>query len=153
MESVRRVVIGLNARGGSCVASDEEVAARAEGLNLWATTPEEPLGADPGTASLPLNPPPGGTYWRVADVPPYAILRKFLEHGIPHHDKQGFHCTDTVDYVLVVDGHVTLVLDDGSVALGPGDCVVQRQTNHLWRNDGEKPVRLLCVSVGVEERR
>jgi len=152
MTQIRRVVIGLNARGRSYVASDGEVAARPEGLNLWSTTLEEPLGSDPGTLSLPLNPPSGGTYWRVVDIPPYEILREFLERGLPGHDEQGFHCTNTVDYVLVLEGTITLVLDEGSVLLNPGDCVVQRQTNHVWRNDGKSPVRIICVSVGIEPR-
>ena len=42
-----------------------------------------------------------------------------------------------------------LELDDGSTVLQPGDCVVQRETNHAWRNHNDHPVRLLVVVVGT----
>ena len=46
-------------------------------------------------------------------------------------------------------GDITLELDDGSVLLHPGDCVVQRETNHSWRNDNDFPVRLVAVMVSL----
>ena len=64
-------------------------------------------------------------------------------------DAEGFHRTPTIDYVVVLDGPVELVLDDDSVVVQPGDCVVQRGTNHAWRNHGDTPVRLLAVMVGL----
>ena len=117
---------------------------------VWMTTAGGPLGADPNGDPQPLTPAPGGTYFRMVAVPPDAVMRARLAAGsVPDVDAEGFHRTPTVDYVYVLDGPVELVLDDGSVVVGPGDCVVQRGTNHAWRNHGDQPIRLLCVMVGV----
>ena len=47
--------------------------------------------------------------------------------------RPGRHRTDTLDLVVVLDGAVTLGLDDGDHLLGPGDVVIQRGTEHRWR--------------------
>ena len=150
MKPVRRVVTGFNQTGRSCVISDDNAPQTPAAINLWAATPADPLGSDPGLQPLSLKLPVGGSNWRIVDVPPYPILKEYLKHGVPGNDEDGFHCTDTVDYVIVADGDIALVLDDGEVLLHAGDCVIQRQTNHLWRNDGDKPVRLICTMVSVE---
>jgi mannose-6-phosphate isomerase-like protein (cupin superfamily) len=62
----------------------------------------------------------------------------------------GMHTTETVDYVCVLSGEVTLVLDNGAeVPLRPGDCLVQNGTRHGWRNTGTEPARLLVALVGA----
>jgi len=41
----------------------------------------------------------------------------------------------TVDYNILISGELVLMLEEGEVTLsGPGDVVVQRNTNHAWRN-------------------
>jgi uncharacterized cupin superfamily protein len=42
--------------------------------------------------------------------------------------------TRTLDFCLVLEGEITLVLDTGEVHLEAGDTVVQRGTNHAWSN-------------------
>lgn len=65
-------------------------------------------------------------------------------------DNPGMHVTDSVDYVLVLDGTIWLDLDDGTmVRLGPGDTVIQNATRHAWRNLGREPATLAVVHVGV----
>lgn len=45
------------------------------------------------------------------------------------------HRSWSIDYGIILSGVLELELDDGSVtALAAGDIVVQRATNHLWRN-------------------
>jgi quercetin dioxygenase-like cupin family protein len=45
------------------------------------------------------------------------------------------HRSYSIDYGIVLSGELELELDDGSVTpLAAGDIVVQRATNHLWRN-------------------
>jgi uncharacterized cupin superfamily protein len=51
--------------------------------------------------------------------------------------------------VLILDGEITLELDHGAVTIGPGDCVVQRATNHAWRNKSGKPVRMAVLMLGL----
>jgi uncharacterized cupin superfamily protein len=57
------------------------------------------------------------------------------------------HRTETVDYGVVIDGELTLVLDEGEVLLRPGSVVVQRGTNHAWANRSGRPCRMLFVLV------
>jgi uncharacterized cupin superfamily protein len=52
-----------------------------------------------------------------------------------------------VDYGIVIEGEMTLVLDDSEVLLRPGSVVVQRGTNHAWANRSGKPCRMLFVLV------
>ena len=47
--------------------------------------------------------------------------------------------TRTLDFCLVIEGSITLVLDTAEVHLSAGDTVVQRGTNHAWSNRSDKP--------------
>lgn len=61
----------------------------------------------------------------------------------------GYHLTNTIDYVLVLEGKVNLLLDLDQAELKAGDIVVQNGTRHAWVNDSGAPVRLLVMMVGV----
>jgi uncharacterized cupin superfamily protein len=62
------------------------------------------------------------------------------------------HRTETVDYGVVMEGELTLILDDSEVDLKVGSVVIQRGTNHAWANRSGKPCRMLFVLVdGVFE--
>ena len=64
---------------------------------------------------------PGGTVCRFCDFAPGTI--------------SPMHRTISLDFGVVVEGEMELVLDSGEVQhLYPGDTVVQRGTNHAWRN-------------------
>ena len=65
-------------------------------------------------------------------------------------DKPGMHTTDTVDYGILMEGEISLELDDVKVvALKPGDIVVQNGTRHAWRNSGDGPATLIFVLIGA----
>jgi quercetin dioxygenase-like cupin family protein len=114
---------------------------------LWATTATPaPIGTDPdgadldGTMSadpaaglLSVPPAPNGTKIRINDLPPGA--------GSP------MHRTQTVDYGIVLDGEVVLVLDDSETVLRAGDVVVQRGTNHRWENRSAAAARVAFILV------
>ena len=51
--------------------------------------------------------------------------------------------------MLILDGEPRLELDEGSVDLRGGDCVVQRGTRHAWRNRSGRPVRMAVVMVSL----
>lgn len=144
---MRRVVTEI-VDGVSTVASDGPVPFTwCE--EIWQTTEDSPLGVDPGDAMQPLA-PETGSFFRMVTLPPDAVVRRMQEESNEHGlDDDGFHQTKTVDYVVVLDGPVELVLDDKSVTLEPGDAVVQRGTRHAWRNHGEQPVRLLITMVAA----
>jgi uncharacterized cupin superfamily protein len=57
------------------------------------------------------------------------------------------HRTEAVDYGIVIDGELTLVLDDSEVPLKPGSVVIQRGTNHAWANRSGKPCRMLFIQI------
>ena len=57
------------------------------------------------------------------------------------------HRTQTVDYGLVLEGEITLVLDQEEVLMRTGDFVVERGTNHAWANRSSKPCRILFVLI------
>jgi len=58
------------------------------------------------------------------------------------------HRTDSLDYVICLQGEVEMQLDDGaSVKLAAGDVLVQRGTNHAWLNRGSAPCRLAVVLI------
>jgi len=60
------------------------------------------------------------------------------------------HRTETVDYAVVLEGEVVMLLDDEEVHLQAGDVVIQRGTNHAWSNRSDKPVKMLYVLIDGE---
>jgi uncharacterized cupin superfamily protein len=60
------------------------------------------------------------------------------------------HRTATIDYVVLLRGRVTLILDDAEVDLQPFDAVVQRGTNHYWVNRNLEPALLLGVLLDAQ---
>ena len=57
------------------------------------------------------------------------------------------HRTETLDYAVVLEGEITMLLDDSEVNLKAGDVVIQRRTNHAWSNRSGKPVKMLYVLI------
>lgn len=174
---IRRVVTGLDASGRAAVVSDGP-APRNHDLTavpgmgtamIWATTPGEPIrldGADPTQGVRRQLPEPGGTCFLIIRFAPDSVFtdvsfdasaataeRQIAFPGIPElmePDNPGMHTTDSVDYVLVLDGELWLELDDGELTrLGPGDTVVQNGTRHAWRNRSAKLATVAVVQVGA----
>ena len=103
-----------------------------------------------------LEPPPGGSVCRIVTFPPDAsfagkigrrdVEAYFAAMGSPRaatYSGQAPHPymqkTHTLDFCLVLEGEITLVLDTQEVQLKAGDTVVQRGTNHAWSNRSDKP--------------
>jgi mannose-6-phosphate isomerase-like protein (cupin superfamily) len=134
---------------------------------VWATTGNPaPVdnGTDPTLGPLSLAPPADGTRIRFVDIPPDTedflstgaarMGEAFSEIGDRTASTVGaasphplMHRTESVDYGVVIDGEMTLVLDDGEVLLKPGSVVIQRGTNHAWANRSGKLCRMLFVLV------
>lgn len=110
-------------------------------------------------------PPAGGTNIRYVILPPDSA-----DAGIPIEQRQamahaffgamgaagavveGFahafgHRTDTTDYVIILSGRISLVLDSGEYDLRPGNIVVQRGTAHSWINKGRDPAVFVAVMI------
>jgi quercetin dioxygenase-like cupin family protein len=60
------------------------------------------------------------------------------------------HKTETIDYIILLKGDVTLILDEEEVDIKPFDVVVQRGTNHAWVNNGSDPALLIAVLIDSE---
>jgi quercetin dioxygenase-like cupin family protein len=60
------------------------------------------------------------------------------------------HKTESIDYIVLLKGDVSLILDEEEVRLQPFDVVVQRGTNHAWVNHGDEPALLIAVLIDAE---
>jgi uncharacterized cupin superfamily protein len=60
------------------------------------------------------------------------------------------HRTQTLDYVVVIEGELVLLLDDSEVTLKQGDVVVQRGTNHAWENRSDKVARAAFFHIDAQ---
>jgi quercetin dioxygenase-like cupin family protein len=58
------------------------------------------------------------------------------------------HRTNSIDYGIVLEGEIELELDDGQKkSIGQGGIIVQRGTNHLWRNITDKVCRIAFILI------
>jgi quercetin dioxygenase-like cupin family protein len=79
-------------------------------------------------------------------------LKPVVDDGSPIAES-GWHATATIDVDIVIDGSVEMYLPElPPVMLHPGDTLIQRGTNHLWRAVGDRSLRMLTVMVGVSPR-
>jgi quercetin dioxygenase-like cupin family protein len=113
----------------------------AEFHELWSTpaAPASLAAAEPDPAAGPVTVPPPrhGTKIRVNSFPPGVI--------------SPVHRTESVDYGIVIDGEMVLVLDDDAeTSLRAGDVVIQRGTCHRWENRGTQTARMVFVLVDAE---
>lgn len=134
----RRVVTGIGADGKSCVTIDGpllDMGAGGSGMLAWKT---DAIPAD-NAGSADVEDPrfdfevmhSGGSLFMVMNFLP----------GTP----QYWHATDTIDYIVMLEGEVTLELEAGEVTLRAGDVLVERGVVHSWRVDGDKPARAAIV--------
>jgi uncharacterized cupin superfamily protein len=65
-----------------------------------------------------------------------------------HH---AMHRTKSVDYAIVLEGEIDMLLDTTEVHLKAGDILVQNATNHAWVNRGAKPCRICFVLVDAKD--
>jgi len=150
---VRRVVTGMDDDGRSTFLSDGDAFGGDAWAEVWLTDPELGLDAvvDPQFGTAVLEPPAGGTVFRVFHVPTDAQMREAMSRStLEGIEPDGFHTTHTVDYVMVLEGEVSLELDTGEVLLQPGDCVVQRGTIHNWVNRGTEPCLVAFILISAK---
>lgn len=142
----RRVVTGHTEDGVSVFLSDGPppvVRTAPDGAlfyEMWSTAAmPAPVAADepdPTQVSLSVPPEPNGTKIRINEFPPGVVSPT--------------HRTQSVDYGIVLEGEVVLVLDDSETVLRAGDVVVQRGTDHRWENRSGALARMVFVLVDGE---
>ena len=91
---------------------------------------------DLGACIIGTAPPANGTRFAVIDFPPGNQPR--------------MHRTETIDYVIVLEGEIEMDMDDSTVKMKAGDVMVQRGTNHAWVNRGSAPARLAFVLIDAK---
>jgi hypothetical protein len=181
-EVMRRIVTGHDDAGNAIIVSDappERVQKIGEHgpvfYEIWNTreTPAriDRCGAEPAELQLSLAPPRNGTRIRILDIPPETEAMQamdtesarahFAEIGAVEastHSGAGashsfMHRTQTIDYGIVIEGEITLIVDRGERLIRAGDVVVQRGTNHAWANRSGRNCRIAFVLVdGVFEQ-
>ena len=174
-KSFRRIVTGHDTAGKAVITSDA-VAPRtymvggpngAKFFEVWNTeqTPaiidNEPFDKE---TTLILAPPKGGTLIRVIDFPPEddKISNLTKEEAQKHFKSMTgeqalnfgndaphplMHRTQTVDYGIVIEGELTLILDCEETIIKTGDIVIQRGTNHAWANRTNKICRVAFILI------
>lgn len=172
MRKVRRIVTGHNERNRSTVLFDGPPPhGGGMAAELWATDQVPAQNSGSGDATdrpMRLAPPPQGSLFRYFEVHPesamaamdektrQSVVRNMFaaigaEDALVDTSRHAMmHKTHTVDYVVVLSGNVTLLLDDGEVDLEPLDAVVQRGTNHAWINRGTQPALLAVCMLPAE---
>jgi quercetin dioxygenase-like cupin family protein len=147
---MNRVVTGYDENGNPAVIRQGAPpvvidAGRYTTTELWVSErgPIAASGTDAATREWALEPPPGGACFRIVEIAPGPGGG---EPDAEHAEFQGAHATDTLDYVTVLSGQVTLVIGGTEVTLGPGDSVVQQPgVPHDWQNRAAER----AVMVGV----
>src|SRR5687768_11424935 len=81
----RRIVTGTDADGRSYFASDDTPPGAAGFGELWQCDGADPLSPLPSDGGPPvrLEPPPGGSTWRVFDLPPDEVVAASREPERP----------------------------------------------------------------------
>jgi len=173
---IRRVVTGHDKSGKAIVISDglapvvktNPIRPGYRGTDIWKTnaapapiTADEP---DPTLGPRTLHPAPQGTVIRITELAPETeelrnlsadkVRSVFAAAGAeaastfkPGARHPLMHRTETIDYAVVLEGEITLVLDDADVVLKAGDVVIQRGNNHSWSNRSDKMCRMLYVLI------
>ena len=168
---MRRIVTGHNKVGRSIITMDappaRSIGEDVGGLfELWNTDGSDIISTDSfdrADEEIILSPPDGGTKFRYFQINPTPegvswealqdlAAEAFKRIGAAHHrvdtsKHPAMHKTETIDYIILLKGDVTLILDEEEVDLKPFDVVVQRGTNHAWVNNGNEPALLIAVLI------
>jgi quercetin dioxygenase-like cupin family protein len=169
MRSTRRIVTGHDSRGKAVVLFDDVATAKQRGDNgvtLFWVTSEFPVDAavssDRAQTPIGVPPPKNGTVFRVVDFAPASPHAAPVDHnqilramgidpatqGYPRHANT--HRTKTIDYAIVLDGEIDMLLDDSEIHVKAGDVLVQQATNHAWVNNATKPCRIAFILIDAK---
>lgn len=174
---VRRVVTGHDSAGRAIIQEDgavprvQQVGGAIGPMfhEVWNTratpAPIDAASGEPAEEGIILAPPAHGTRIRVLEIPPEGdgIKNMSPEEAQAHfaeigagdasaHKAKGsrhalMHRTETIDYGIVLEGELVLIMDEGETTVRAGDIVVQRGTNHGWANRSDKPCRIVFILI------
>lgn len=151
MSATRRIVTGHTAEGRSIVLSDGPVphvrsVPGAQFHDVWAVDSGPPvLGLAPSgeptsdSPQIALGSGTGNLIRAIEFAPASAGGRR-----------SPMHRTKTIDYGIVLEGEIVLILSDTEVVLKAGDVVIQRGTDHAWENRSDRPAKMAFVLIDAE---
>ena len=178
--SVRRIVTGHDPRGKAIIQEDgaaprvQRIGGTIGPLfhEVWNTrttpAPIDAASGEPPEDGITLAPPKNGTRIRVLDIPPDDAS---LENVTPEQARAHFaeigaadassraeggarhahmHRTETIDYGIVLEGEIVLIMDEGETTVRAGDIVIQRGTNHGWANRSDSNCRIAFILIDGE---
>jgi hypothetical protein len=152
-EPIRRVVTGHDKSGKSVVLSDgpppqhhplQGPAVGADFFEMWNVPTAVPQltsaeAREPNEREFTIM-PAAGHLLRIIDIyPPQDGGKRTVMHR-----------TKTLDYVVVIEGEVVLLLDDTEVTLKKSDVVIQRGTDHAWENRSDKLARMAFFHIDAQ---
>lgn len=139
---VQRVVTGHDAAGRAVFVGEDEAqtapipSGDAAFLLCWTTAQvpadnNDPVDGRTRDAGLTIE---RGSVLRIVDILPGR--------------ESPMHRSSSIDYGIVLSGEIELELDNGARrTIREGGVVVQRGTNHLWRNATTEPCRIAFVLI------
>eukprot|EP01084_Bolivina_argentea_P053423 98069_1 len=120
---------------------------------------------------IPLEPSINGSNFRIIEFRPESTIKNFYstssekveaawsDFGVNNKNVFGgknaphpfMHKTESIDYAICLYGKIYMVLDDSDVLIETGDCVVQRGTNHSWKNSFDETCVMCFILIHSEE--
>lgn len=172
LKPTRRIVTGHDAQGRAVALFDglsmpRQRAASANASTLLWVTGESPVdmsgGVDRAGTAVSVPPPANGSIFRIVDFPPYSATTVPVDHhqilhamgidpetqGYPRHPNT--HRTRSIDYAIVMEGEIDMLMDDTEIHVKAGDVLIQQGTNHAWVNNGDKPCRIAFILIDGKE--
>jgi hypothetical protein len=152
--NLRRIVTSQASQGSYVLAEGGPTAGFADLCDIWRASLAADAAFSPhdlGPQSVRLEPPLGGVVARWFTVDPQdegmsngemraLAARTFERIGATNCHRDGpdpaMHQTASLDFVCLLSGSASLVLDAAETFLSPGDVVVQQGTAHAWRAYG-----------------
>lgn len=166
MQTFRRIVTRTDSSGKSVLASDSVVPPVEMGeVNFChAVTGSDNVELRLDHTAIPFYPGQGESIFRIFTIPPgtpgispaemaeigerfFTVTGQSTRVDTTRHPLM--HTTPSIDYIMLLSGSASLLLDEGDpVALSPFDVVIQQSTNHAWIATGIEPATFAAVLVG-----
>lgn len=114
-------------------------------------SPDDPFKLSPNRGGLTMrivqfDPELADTPTRIDGPDVFAGMGAAGEH-VANARHPYMHRTETVDFGIVLQGSITMLLDHEDVEMSAGDVVVQRGTNHAWANRSSLPCLVAFVLI------
>ena len=121
---------------------------------------------------IPLEPSLMGSNYRIIEFRPESTIKDFYktnnnqienawsDFGVNNKKVFGgnkakhpfMHKTESIDYALCLYGKMYMVLDKEEILIKAGDSIVQRGTNHSWKNSFSKTCVMMFVLIHSENQ-